>query len=613
MITGNGMNKNSLAARKKTITLFSVILIVLSFLSTNLFAAHPLDAVYAQTAGKVERADELRLFRRLSLQLRGVIPRPVETVAFMRDQRKDKLKVYAAEFLRSREFAEYWGNWLGSLFREQTRERNQPYAAFDSYLKNSLNANKPYAQMVAEMLTASGEQNSNPATSFYLRDMADPVQVAEYVGRVFYGQKVTCARCHNHPYDAAFTQERYYALAAFFSQGYAIQRIDFPEKELGGKIPPQNIWDRFSDDDQKLVRAVVQRWRKEKISKLSPLEKNALREAGKLQFVRLEYDARLGLRMPPDGDKPRPLVEPVFLDGSKPNVVGQDRRKVLADWLTADKNARFRRVFVSRVWHRLTGQKFYYPFDDLRSDTKIRNEPLLAHLEQQFFRDRTRLKEFILHIVTSEPWARKTADTESADDNLFFRPMRFDADQLFNSLLTATQISSVKNINERAISDAREVKAEYANLTGVATPRGPREKNRDFAAACEVERPAPRNSFLSVFGAGERTDIEDEETDPTLEQVLVLLNGQLTRNLTREATQNNSYFEKLYNESLGNRSVAEAAFLAVLTRPLTDAEWNRIREATEPKFLKGIKKYSKEYAADFLWSLINSQEFIHVH
>jgi hypothetical protein len=589
------------------------MLLALSLTPSRLNAAHSLDAAYGVPATKIERADDLRLFRRLSLQLRGVIPRPEETGAFMRDRRKDKLMIYAAEFLRSREFAEYWGNWMGSLLREKTRERNQPYAAFDTYLTNSLNANKPYAQLVREMLSASGDQNANPAVSFYLRDMGDPVQIAEYVGRVFYGQKVTCARCHNHPYDTDFTQERYYALAAFFSQGYAVQRIDFPEKELGSKIPPQNIWDRFTDDDQKLVRTVVQKWRREKLSKLSPAEKKALQDAGRLEFVRLDYDARLGLRMPPEADKPRPLVEPVFPDGSKPNVTGIDRRKVFADWLTARQNSRFRRVFVSRVWHRLTGQKFYFPFDDLRADTKIRNEKLLAHLEQQFFKDGTRIKELVLHIVSSDAWARKTAEAESADDSLFFVPVRLDADQLFNSLLTATQISSVKNINERAIGDAREIKIEYANLAGTATPRLPREKNRDFAAACEVERPAPRNSFLSVFGAGERNDIEDDETEPTLEQVLVMLNGQLTRNLTREATQNNSYFEKMYSESKGNRSVAEAAFLAVLTRPLTDSEWNRIREATEPKFLKGSVKYSKEYAADFLWSLINSQEFIHVH
>lgn len=586
---------------------------LLNLLSNPVFAAHSLDTVYQKDAGKVERADELRLFRRLSLQLRGSIPKPTETVAFMNDKRKDRLKIYAAEFLRSPEFAEYWGNWLGSLFREKTRERHQPYAAFDLYLKNSLNANKPYAQTVTEMLTASGNQNSQPATSFYLRDMADPVQVAEYVGRVFYGQKVTCARCHNHPSDAAFTQERYYALAAFFSQGYAINRISFPENELGGKIPPQNIWDRFSDDDEKLVRSVVQKWRKEKLSKLSPAEKKARQEAGKLEYMQLHYDARLGLRMPADGEKPRPLVEPVFLDGSKPNVNGLDRRKVFADWLTAEKNSRFRRVFVSRVWHRLTGQKFYDPFDDLRSDTKIRNEAVLTHLEQQFLKDRTRIKELVLHIVTSEAWARKTAESETEDDTRFFRPMRFDADQLFNSLLTATQISSVKNINERTMADAREIKAEFSNLTGLAQPRVPREKNREYAAACEVERPAPRHSFLSVFGAGDRNDIEDDETDPTIEQVLVMLNGQLTRNLTREATQNGSYFERAYNESIGNRSIAEAAFLAVLARPLTEAEWNKIREATEPRFLKGGTQYSKEYAADFLWSLINSQEFIHVH
>jgi hypothetical protein len=593
---------------------FGIVIAICCFvLPASILATHPLDDIYRRSAPKVQRADDLRLFRRLSLQLRGTIPRPEETTAFMQDQRADKLKIYAAEFLRSREFAEYWGTWLGSLLREKTRERSQVYGAFDAYLKSSVHSNKPYTQLVREMLTATGDQNSNPATSFYLRDMADPLQVAEYVGRVFYGQKVTCARCHNHPYDAAFTQQRYYALAAFFSQSYALQRIDFPANELGTQVPPQNIWNRFSDSDQALVRKVVQKWRKEKRRNLSAAEKKALREKNKLAFLRLAYDERLGIRMPAEENGKGDLVAPVFLDGTLPDAKIRDRRKIFADWLTSEKNSRFRKVFVARVWHRLTGQKFFFPFDDLRADTKIRNPELLAHLATQFSENDTRLKDLLLYIVTSDAWARTTANAANADDMEYFLPVRFDSDQLFNALLVATQIGSVKNINERALENANLLKAEYANLKGVGYPRLPREKNREYMAACEIERPAPRNSFLSVFGAGDRNDVEDDDSEPTLEQVLVMLNGQLTRNLTREATKKDSYFEKSYVESLGNRSLTAAAFLAVLTRPLTDSEWEKIRDATEPRFLKGQKKYSKEFAADLLWSLVNSQEFIHVH
>lgn len=573
-------------------------------------AEQPLDKVYSRHVAKVKRADDLRLFRRLSLQLRGNIPNPDETLAFIADKRKDKLRIYAAEFLRSPEFAEYWGNWLGAILRERTKERDHVYGAFNAYLADALNRNKSYTQIVTEMLTATGNQKENPASSFYLRDMADPVEVAEYAGRVFYGQKVTCARCHNHPYDASFTQKRYYAFAAFFAQTYAVNRVDFPPAEVGAVVPPQNTWDRFAPADRQLMQKLVQKWRKEYQQKLSADEKKALREKNKLEFARLEYDARFGVHMPADAGEGDALVDPVFLDGSLPKLkAGDDRRRALVAWLTADKNPRFRRVFINRIWSRLTGQKFVYPFDDWRADTKITGEPLLTHLDQEFLRQKTDIKGLILHIVSSDAWARESAPAATADESKYFIPARFDPDQLFNALLTATRVSSVKNISERSLG---ELRADFANLKGGKVPRMPVEKNRDYAAACEIERPAPRNSFLAVFGAGDRTDIDDDDAAPTLEQVLVLLNGQLTRNLVRETAKEGSYYEKQYDESRGNRSVAEAAFLAVLNRPLEENEWKKISDLTEPKYLKGKKKYSKEFIADLVWSLINSQEFIHV-
>lgn len=586
------------------------LLVFLVFPALVAALEHPLDKIYNRSVARVKRADDLRLFRRLSLQLRGNIPSPAETVAFLADKRPNKLTIYAAEFLRSPEFAEYWGNWLGSVLRERTKERDHVYGAFNAYLADALNRNKSYTQIVSEMLTATGNQKENPAASFYLRDMADPVEVAEYAGRVFYGQKVTCARCHNHPYDAAFTQKRYHAFAAFFSQTYAVNRVDFPPAEVGSVVPPQNTWDRFSAEDRRLTQKLVQKWRKEYMQKLSPEQKKAHREKNKLEFARLEYDARFGLRMPEGAGEGDALVEPVFLDGSRPVLKpGDDRRKALVAWLTADKNPRFRRVFLNRVWSRLTGQRFFYPFDDWRADTRIAREPLLAHLDQEFLRQKTDIKALILHMVSSDAWARESAPEATADESRYFVPVRLDADQLFNSLLTATRISSVKNISERSVSDLR---ADFTNLKGNKPPRAPVEKNRDYSAACEIERPAPRNSFLAVFGAGDRTDIEDDDAAPTLEQVLVLLNGQLTRNLVRETAKEGSYFEKQYDESRGNRSVAEAAFIAVLNRPLAEDEWQKISDLTEPKYLKGKRKYSKDFTADLVWSLINSQEFIHV-
>ncbi|MBN8222131.1 MAG: DUF1553 domain-containing protein [Spirochaetes bacterium] len=573
-------------------------------------AEHPLDKIYSRSVARVKRADDLQLFRRLSLQLRGNIPSPAETMAFLSEARPDKLKIYAAEFLRSPEFAEYWGNWLGSVLRERTRERDHVYGAFNAYLTDSLNHNKTYTQMVTEMLLATGNQRENPASSFYLRDMADPVEVAEYAGRVFYGQKVTCARCHNHPYDAAFTQKRYYAFAAFFAQVYAVNRVDFPPGEIGSVVPPQNTWERFSAEDRQLTQKLVQKWRKEHMQKLTPEQKKAQREKNKLEFARLAYEARFGLRMPPDAGEGDALIEPVFLDGSRPVLKpGDDRRKALVAWLTADKNPRFRRVFINRVWSRLTGQRFFSPFDDWRADTKLAREPLLAHLDQEFLRQKTDIKSLILHMVSSDAWARESAPDANADEGRYFKPVRLDADQLFNSLLTATRISSVRNISQRSLS---ELRADFTNLKGMKTTRAPVEKNRDYSAACEIERPAPRNSFLAVFGAGDRTDIEDDDAAPTLEQVLVLLNGQLTRNLVRETAKDGAYFEKQYDESRGHRSVAEAAFIAVLNRPLAEDEWKKISDLTEPKYLKGKRKYSRDFTADLVWSLINSQEFIHV-
>ena len=100
---------------------------------------------------------DLEFLRRARLELTGRIPTADEVYAFLQDSSPNKREVLVQTLIDSPEWADRWTMFFGDMFEvaesylfQMTRD------SFHYYLLNSLRENKPYDQMVREMLAAEG-------------------------------------------------------------------------------------------------------------------------------------------------------------------------------------------------------------------------------------------------------------------------------------------------------------------------------------------------------------------------------------------------------------------------------------------------------------------------
>ena len=94
-----------------------------------------------------------------------------------------------------------------------------PAASWRAYLAESFAENKPWDQMVREILGSDGaDERLSGAVKFYLvRDVA-PHQLTRDVGRLFLGIDLQCAQCHDDPRFEDYRQADYYGIYAFLQR-----------------------------------------------------------------------------------------------------------------------------------------------------------------------------------------------------------------------------------------------------------------------------------------------------------------------------------------------------------------------------------------------------------
>lgn len=591
----------------------SLILFGYLFAKTNSNVNHPLDNLYQKISANLKLADDRTIYRRLSIQLRGTIPTREEWDRINASKGPIDFEEVAVQFLKSPEFAEYYGIKFGSMFRDKSKGKKIPMGAFQTYLQESIHLNKPYDVLVREMLTSTGDVAKNPATLFYIRDGADPLQVAEYVGRLFDAKRVACARCHDHPFIEGYTKRDYYGLAAFFSQQYYRDGSWEPNR-LSTAVPyvPRELETHLPMEDQKLVQEKSSEWHRDNWNKWTDAQRKEYQTKHELKYATLYFEPKLGLRFPhtdtsPGGD----LVRPKFLDGNfvtfKPN---EDRRVVFAKLLTDPKNVRFRKVFINRIWTDLMGWSFFTPLDDWNDETELKAPEILDHLDQYFLANKFKVKELILYIVSSNAYRRSGISNPKDQDSIsHFPPRRLDPDQLLNSFIRSSENQKISSIRERSLGWLLNTFKKPYDLTGVGKLRTVKEEQKDFANAVEVERPAPYHSFLSVFGAGQRMDISDDSDDLTIEQMLTLMNGRVTGRLVWDFAGNESAIKTRFEANKSMLSVIETMYLEYLGRIPSKREIEMINQMmTKPN-----TTYDRELLQDIYWAILNSQEFLHIH
>ena len=162
--------------------------------------------------------DDSTFLRRVTLDIGGRLPTDAETSAFLASSDPEKRDKAIDDLLRTPDYADYFAAKWTALLKNRRDDASDIVSnfAFHAWVRDSLLANKPYDQFVRELLAATGTVMGNPPVAWYKR-VKEPKQQIEDVAQLFLGVRMQCAQCHHHPFER-WSQDDYYALAAFFSQ-----------------------------------------------------------------------------------------------------------------------------------------------------------------------------------------------------------------------------------------------------------------------------------------------------------------------------------------------------------------------------------------------------------
>ena len=337
--------------------------------------------------------DDAGFLRRVSLDLTGRLPTPVEVRAFLADTSKTKRSSVIEKLIASPAYVDHWTLKWGDLLQNNRKYLGEKGAyEFREWIRESIAQNKPYDRMVREMLTAGGSSYENPAANFF-RVTRDPKPTMEKTTQVFLGVRMVCAQCHDHPFER-WTQNQYYEMAAFFS-AVGVR----PGYEVGEEI----VYDQRQDFDMK---------------------------------------------HPKDGR----VMNPKFILPAKPlggtaAPVDARRRMAYADWLTATDNPFFAKSTVNRVWSYFFGRGIIDPVDDIRASNPPSNPALLDALTKDFLAHNFDLRFLMSAIANSRAYQASIHTNEwnekDTDNFSHATPRRLSAEALMDALAFATGIRPV--------------------------------------------------------------------------------------------------------------------------------------------------------------------------
>ena len=294
-------------------------------------------------------SDDSTFLRRVTLDIAGRLPTLDETHAFLSNSEVGRRDEVIDRLLSSSGYADTFANKWTSLLKNRRDAASDITSnfAFHAWIRDSLLANRPYDEIVRELLAATGTVVENPAVAWYKR-VKDPKEQIEDVAQLFLGVRMQCAQCHHHPFER-WSQDDYYALAAFFTR-------------IGRKPTATNGEDSIFHD-------------------------RGIAEARNIRTGEMLRPAALG-------------------DSVGEIAAGEDPRLKLADWMANPENPFFAKALVNRYWKHFMGRGLIEPEDDLRDSNPPTNPELLAALEQHFIKSGFDLKSLVRLITTSQSYQR---------------------------------------------------------------------------------------------------------------------------------------------------------------------------------------------------------------
>ena len=336
-------------------------------------------------------AADLLVARRLSLGLMGVVPSLEEIRQFEALPAEERLPWWLDHILQDRRFDDYFAERLA---RAYVGTEDGPFIfyrrhRFVTWLDEQLAHNRPYDELVRDLIADEGLWTDKPATNFVSvtvhpdkQNQPDPVRLAGRVTRAFLGIRLDCAQCHNHPF-AEWKKADFEGLSAFFGQTH----LGFTGIYDGAG---EYIVEDRKTQEQKTVEPKV------------PFNPELLPEHG-------------------------------------------TRRQRLAGWVTNPKNPYFARAAVNRVWALLFNRPLVEPVDNLQSSDPI--HPALQILADDFTAHRYDLRRLIRVVASCQAFRLDSAsdgdDGEAREKGWALFPLtRLRPDQVAGGVQQAASVAT---------------------------------------------------------------------------------------------------------------------------------------------------------------------------
>ena len=311
--------------------------------------------------------------RRVYLDTIGRLPTPDEVKAFLADTRPDKRAILIDMLLDMQEWVDLRTLKVADMLRIHPRRLGngafgeRGATLFHEWVRGAVSENRPYDEVVRELITARGSTYQHGPTNYY-RIEQQPAGRAETTAQVFLGIRLSCARCHKHPFDQ-WTTDDYWNFAAFTGKVGV----------RGGELYNEQVI--YYNPTGRVINQSVQGNRGE-------------------------------------------VALPTFLGGESltPNYQG-DVLQVLADWMTSSTNPYFAKATVNRLWSQYFGRGIVDPVDDMRATTPSSVEGLLEALADDFVQSGFDTKHIIRRILNSRTYqlSAEPNETNQLDDRFFSR------------------------------------------------------------------------------------------------------------------------------------------------------------------------------------------------
>lgn len=603
------------------------------------------------------RTNDETFLRRVYLDVMGRIPTAQEANEFLSKRSNDKREKLVQSLIGSEGYVShqynFWADLLRVSNRLQDRYPGQPYI---DWLKQSLGENKPYDQMVSEMLQAEGPAlaRGNGATGYYVRDAGMPLDNMSNTIQVFLGTQLACAQCHNHPNDT-WTRMEYFQMAAFTS-GTSVEK-------------------GYSEQG-KAKNGTELRELKKQYESASPQVRNSVRMLRESVGLGVKDSDSSSINLPHDYQyadaKAGAKVSAHAMFGEAPAVEkGTTPRASYTAWMMGQ--ARFSQVIANRMWKKVMGTGLIEPVDNLRNDTVASNPELMEFLSRLMVTVKYDLRKFQEIIYTTEAYQREAVRQDVPDEAYAFQGAklrRLTAEQVWDSLMTlaisdidthkggdatnlhelyekhkdesptelfafAQSIAGKREEGQKLRTDFQELREKLAktkdgadrakllqqmkelgerrdellaqtdpmmNRKDLGKGKGARDGKGGIGPlirASELSSPAPSGHFLRTFGQSDRLLIDNSTDGAAVTQALSMMNGLIEPEIL------STHSVLTTNVQTGGNAEAKAKIL-----------WLTIlsREPTRQEITLGARVIAsqKDGVNDLAWALINSHEFLFV-